>query len=106
MNRLNISGIYNTTDASIHSCRYWFSTQIPDEGRVLDAACGFGYGCKLIRAACPNVELIGLDRDPEAIEFASTWLEIQNSQFTVFDLERQSILEKLGAFDTIICIDT
>src|SRR4051812_36933730 len=106
MERLNLSDPYNPVEASIHSCRYWFARQIPDEGRLLDAGCGFGYGCKLIRRVRSEVEIIGIDKDTNAIQFASAELCISKSLFKVFDLDQQSILDELGLFDTIISIET
>jgi 2-polyprenyl-3-methyl-5-hydroxy-6-metoxy-1,4-benzoquinol methylase len=39
-------------------------------GRILDLACGVGYGTELLAAAVGVEEVLGVDIDPEAIAYA------------------------------------
>lgn len=50
-----------------HINRYRFATERV-KGRVLDAACGVGYGSKMMQDA--GHEVVGVDVEPEAISYA------------------------------------
>jgi len=52
-----------------HVARYeWAAKQIPSGGRVIDFACGIGYGTAIL--ADVGCHVIGYDIEPEAIEYA------------------------------------
>jgi SAM-dependent methyltransferase len=51
-----------------HMARYTFAARLARGKRVLDAGCGAGYGSAELARAAERV--VGVDRAPEAIEFA------------------------------------
>ena len=52
-----------------HVARYeWALTQIPEGSRVVDFACGIGYGCQILAEAGHITH--GFDIDAESIEYA------------------------------------
>jgi SAM-dependent methyltransferase len=54
-----------------HLARYAFaSRRLPATGRILDTACGLGYGTALLAREVPGRTLIGVDIDPAAIDYA------------------------------------
>ena len=62
-----------------HMARYTFAARLARGKRVLDAGCGAGYGsAELARAAD---QVVGVDRAPEAIEFARSHYAGDNLSF-------------------------
>lgn len=84
-----------------HIHRYTFVSQFAKGKKVLDLACGEGYGSKLLSNVAENV--VGLDIDPLALEHAHIKYNIKNLDFI-----RGSILEipiKKKKFDVIVCFE-
>jgi 2-polyprenyl-3-methyl-5-hydroxy-6-metoxy-1,4-benzoquinol methylase len=54
----------------LHLARYKFAHDHLDPGRVLDIACGVGYGTKLLSTANGIQSAIGVDISADAIEYA------------------------------------
>jgi 2-polyprenyl-3-methyl-5-hydroxy-6-metoxy-1,4-benzoquinol methylase len=52
-----------------HHARYWWASQAVAGRKVLDAACGTGYGSAIL-AAAGAAEVVGVDLDPEAVAAA------------------------------------
>ncbi|WP_100372168.1 class I SAM-dependent methyltransferase [Bacillus sp. FJAT-45037] len=90
-----------------HVARYYFSTPYVG-GRVLDIACGTGYGSVLIAKTRKKEinELIGLDIDQETIDYAKTHYYHPLVTFDVGDALDPSLKEKIGTFDTILSFET
>ena len=88
----------------LHFERYEFAAQHVGAGRLLDIACGVGYGTKLLvtRARYP-VTAIGVDISPEAIEYARSRYAGENIQYRVGDALTFSDRE---GFDTIVSLET
>ena len=55
--------------ASEHVCRYLFARPLVRDLRVVDVACGTGYGSRLLGQTAASV--LGIDVSPEAIEWAN-----------------------------------
>jgi 2-polyprenyl-3-methyl-5-hydroxy-6-metoxy-1,4-benzoquinol methylase len=75
--------------------------------RVLDIACGAGYGSFMLAQALPGAEVIGADYDERALEFARANYRLPNLSFHRGDLVT-GILddESFGRFDAIVSFDT
>jgi SAM-dependent methyltransferase len=91
----------------LHEDRYRFAAEHACPGRLLDLACGVGYGTKLLAAQRPDlVGLLGVDRSQDAIEYARR----------VFGGEERVAFEQADAmcfgdgastrFDTIVSLET
>lgn len=54
-----------------HLRRYdWAHNQLPEEGEILDAFCGVGYGSALLAMRGPHRTILGIDGSAEAIKTA------------------------------------
>ena len=70
-------------------------------GKVLDFACGCGYGSYML-ALNPDVESVtGVDVSEEAVEWARTHFAHQKATYEVADGTKVA-----GAFDTLVCLET
>lgn len=54
----------------MHLRRYEFAASLAEGKRVLDAACGTGYGCALLTERGGAASAVGLDADPVAVAYA------------------------------------
>jgi 2-polyprenyl-3-methyl-5-hydroxy-6-metoxy-1,4-benzoquinol methylase len=81
-----------------HVNRYRFAKQHVT-GRVLDAACGCGYGSKILRENA--VEAVGVDDSIEAIEWAREFF--RGPQFINGKIEEAPWT---GKFETIVSLET
>lgn len=80
-----------------HLGRYEFAAKRVS-GNVLDAACGCGYGSRLM-SGLSTVK--GIDIAPDAIEFANSIHKNDRVQYEVADVRHVS-----GWFDWIVCFET
>lgn len=90
-----------------HFARYYFS--VPHiHGRVLDFATGTGFGAHLIAKKCKKqiTEIIGIDIDPEVIEYARGRYYHPLSSYAVEDVTEPHLVNKLGTFDVILSFET
>jgi len=70
-------------------------------GKVLDFACGCGYGAELLSVS-PEIEsILGVDRDQSAIEWAKK--EFANDKCNFISDDIKTIHDK---FDTLVCVET
>ncbi|RDY66987.1 methyltransferase domain-containing protein [Halobacillus trueperi] len=90
-----------------HIARYTFSTPYV-KGRVLDLACGTGYGSAMVAKEKKKDidEMIGIDISSETTRYA-----IQNYYhplltFKQGDIMDSSLVNKIGVFDTILSFET
>ena len=75
--------------------------------RVIDIACGAGYGSMMIADAFPDSEVIGVDYDARAIEHAQASYGADNLTYRTGDITSWTSGEKpLGSFDAIVSFDT
>lgn len=98
----DISGVH-------HLARYmWAQTILPRQGKVLDIACGAGYGTHMLALANPNLEVVGVDYDPRAIEFAKANYTASNLSFCSGNLVEWVYPDgtPLGEFNVIVSFDT
>lgn len=69
--------------------------------RVLDLACGIGYGSAVLADA--DLRVVGIDRDAEAIEYGRQHYARRNAQLKVGDAT-QLVLRR-DAFDAAVCFE-
>jgi SAM-dependent methyltransferase len=69
-----------------HLARYVFALGFVDKTkRVLDAACGTGYGTELLSSLCDYA--VGIDSDPESVDHAMDHYMRMNSDYVLVDIE-------------------
>lgn len=90
-----------------HLARYDFAKPYV-RGRVLDLACGSGYGtAKIAKARKKEItEIIGADVDEEIIRFAHKEYYHPLMTFRVADGTAPDLKEQLGTFDSILSFET
>ncbi|WP_026188994.1 class I SAM-dependent methyltransferase [Orenia marismortui] len=89
-----------------HIARYKFASQFI-EGRVLDIACGSGYGTEILMAMGEGIkEIIGVDVDEETINYAKSNYQYPWNKFMVGNGVNDDLVQKLGEFDCIISMET
>ena len=88
----------------LHLARYRFAAGFIDGGRVLDCACGVGYGTELLSRAERQPELVlGVDIDPNAVDYAKRHHLKKRMSFAVGD---GAALTDAAGFDTIVSLET
>ncbi|MCC5912123.1 MAG: class I SAM-dependent methyltransferase [Clostridiaceae bacterium] len=89
-----------------HIVRYEFAKSFC-QGRVLDIACGSGYGSEILLKANPKVdELVGIDLSKEAIEYAKEHYAFLETSYYVDDALNKNLHKTYGTFDTIVSFET
>jgi radical SAM superfamily enzyme YgiQ (UPF0313 family)/predicted SAM-dependent methyltransferase len=88
-----------------HRARYAFAAQrLPAGAKVLDLACGIGYGSYLLaeRSACSEVH--ALDRNARALEYGARYYRSPKVRFTQVDIA-QDVLPQ-AAYDVAVSFET
>ena len=85
-----------------HFHRYVFAREMVRGKRVLDAACGEGYGSALLASAASSVE--GVDISEQAVAHACNRYPAQNLEFRVSDCLDLPYAD--GEFDCIVSFET
>ncbi len=89
-----------------HIARYEFASQLT-KGRVLDIACGVGYGTEILRASGEEIgEIVGVDVDKESIKYAKNHYQYPWTKFLVGNGNDDNFIKSLGSFDTIVSMET
>lgn len=90
-----------------HLARYEFSTFYM-KGRVLDIACGSGFGSQMLAKLCKKQidEVVAVDIDEEIISYAKGRYHHPLVDFRCEDAVDPLLPEKLGAFDVILSFET
>ncbi|MDG9930558.1 MULTISPECIES: class I SAM-dependent methyltransferase [unclassified Pseudomonas] len=87
----------------IHLERYEFAARHLGGARVLDMACGCGYGTALLAERHPDKQVTGVDIDPEAIAYAQRHYQLPNLRYVCADAER---FDEGQGFDSIVSLET
>lgn len=87
---------------AIHEKRYQFALPYCAGKRVLDAACGVGYGSAIL--AGEATEVVGIDLDEEAIAYARSRYCGPNIEFRTDDLQAPSLEDR--DFDVVCSFET
>ncbi|WP_408006384.1 class I SAM-dependent methyltransferase [Pseudalkalibacillus sp. A8] len=90
-----------------HIARYYFSLPYI-KGRVLDIACGSGYGSQFIAKSKKKTitELIAVDNVSEVIDYASIRYNHPLIKYHVANALDQELVYTIGTFDTILSFET
>ena len=92
-----------------HLGRYtWAVPVVAGRERIIDIACGAGYGSKLLADAHPDTEVLGVDYDARAIEFARKNYSAPNLRYESGNLVEWTTRAgaPLGEFDCALSFDT
>lgn len=84
-----------------HRGRYWWVAALVADKKVLDAACGTGYGANILALAGAN-EVVGIDRAAHVIEAARQQKQ-PDVTFEVADLLELPFPAE--AFDVVVCFE-
>lgn len=96
-------GKTNIINSCRHIARYNLALSFVNGKRVLDAACGTGYGSFLLSLV--NESVVGIDNSPEAVLEANKRFTASNLAFILRDLNE--IDEKdCKPFDAVVCFET
>jgi SAM-dependent methyltransferase len=90
--------------ASAHVHRYQLAAELCRGLRVLDLACGSGYGSSILRDSCP--EVTGVDRDEATIVEAREKLGRPRLSFEVADAHEVLRRELRDSFDAIVMLES
>lgn len=111
MNELPFTGERVVADACArtslyleHVSRYRQATRLAPGRRVLDAATGAGYGAELL-AAAGATEVVALDLEPQAIEYAVKRYGGSEIQFRVDDVLLLNTVRD-ASIDLYVCLET
>ena len=100
----------NSKQGIHHVGRYQWASMVLSElkpKRVIDVACGVGYGTRMIADVLPDSEVIGVDYDPRAVTHAQSNYSAPNMSFRVGSMVTWASEETpLGACDAIVSFDT
>jgi SAM-dependent methyltransferase len=94
-------GKFETLD---HYARYVFASQFVPGKRVLDIACGLGYGAKLLRDAGAS-HVIAIDNSEEAITYAETHYGDEQIDYYCADAHSAANVVT-GVFDVVVSFET
>ncbi len=85
-----------------HLSRYFFATRFAFGKKVLDLGCGKGYGTRVLAEVSSSV--LGVDLNPESIEFAKTTYSHKNLKFDRRDV-RVITDDIRHSFDVIVSFE-
>src|SRR5439155_5574608 len=84
-----------------HLARYEFATRFAAGKRVLDIACGVGYGARMLRDA--GARVTGVDINPELVRYATETYAAEGLVFQMGDVCRCHFK---GEFDLVTSFET
>ncbi|CAH1657987.1 MULTISPECIES: class I SAM-dependent methyltransferase [unclassified Chelatococcus] len=96
---------YDAMLAAEHVARYLLARPLCTGKRVLDVACGEGYGTSFLRASGATT-VVGIDIAKEAIEAANTRFAKPGITFIAGDALSPATFHGHGPFDLITCFET
>ncbi|MFD2761272.1 class I SAM-dependent methyltransferase [Lentibacillus juripiscarius] len=90
-----------------HVARYHFASEHV-YGRVLDFASGAGFGTHILakKGRKSVSEVVGIDVDPDAVQYARGTYYHPISAFTEGDVTDPGLPDKLGQFDSVVSFET
>jgi 2-polyprenyl-3-methyl-5-hydroxy-6-metoxy-1,4-benzoquinol methylase len=98
-----IPGVADPRLALEHYHRYLFASRFVKGKRVLDVACGEGYGAAFLSMSAKRV--VGIDRDQKTIESARhTYGKLSSLEFVTGACEALPI--EPASFDVVVCFET
>jgi len=101
---LRVEDVTGEESLTLHLERYGFAAEHAGPGRILDIACGVGYGTRLLAERLPTArEVVGVDLSPGAIEYARTRYADPRIRYVESDVMTFHAQE---GFDTIVSLET
>lgn len=89
-----------------HLARYRFASERLSAGaRILDAACGLGYGSALLRREGLSRRVLGIDRSEWVVDYANVNFGDPLCRFAAADVTNLSTLED-DTFDAVVSFET
>lgn len=89
---------------ALHLERYAFAARVARPGRLLDLACGVGYGTRLLLDRRADLQAaVGVDLSPDAVAYAADRYGCPRAVFVAEDAMRFTPVE---GFDTIVSLET
>ncbi|MBA3820324.1 MAG: class I SAM-dependent methyltransferase [Deltaproteobacteria bacterium] len=100
---LRSTDVTGTDTLALHLARYQLA-QRHARGRILDMACGVGYGTRLLADHGRDVtEAVGVDRSEDAVAYATGRYQRDGVRFVCEDALR---FHDPGGFDTVVSLET
>jgi 2-polyprenyl-3-methyl-5-hydroxy-6-metoxy-1,4-benzoquinol methylase len=94
----------HTLIATEHVHRYKLAASVCDGARVLDLACGSGYGSRILRASAASVT--GVDNDEATVRAAQASVgEEEDIEFITADAAEYLESPAASGFDAIVCFE-
>ncbi len=88
----------------LHLARYEFAARRARPGRLLDLACGVGYGTRLLADRAAGIrEAVGVDLSGDAVRYAGARYGRAGVRFEVGDA---LTFEDAAGFDTVVSLET
>lgn len=88
-----------------HPARYRFcAARLGARDRVLDCACGCGYGTAILAGRAG--EVVGVDLHQDLLDFARAHWSRPNANFTRVDVAREPLPFPDGHFDAVVSLET
>lgn len=97
---------YSSVETSIHLGRYLMAKQYCEGKRVLDIACGEGYGSYVMAEFWGAKEVFGIDISQTAIDKARINFKKDNIFFETLDAENPSNKYEEEYFDVVVSFET
>ncbi len=97
---------FSALESSIHLNRYMQARGLCKDKKVLDIACGEGYGSFVMADAWHAQEVIGVDISKETIGKAEQLFKRRNLKFMCADAMKDEELFEPKSFDLIISLET
>jgi SAM-dependent methyltransferase len=107
MERLSLTSkvTYNAAEAAIHMARYQLAAPYCTGKRILDVACGEGYGSHTLKQL-GALAVDGVDNSPRAITNAQALFSSTDVRFHLHDAEKVHDLFVNETFDVIVSLET
>lgn len=102
--RLVYSKEIQTLSQTQHIARYEFAAKLVRGARVLDVACGSGYGAEILLKKGGANSVVGVDIDHQAVKFSSDTYRQRGLSFIVGSAEKLNFDD--NAFDVVVSFET
>ena len=96
--------IFDAERGAFHTARYLFACDLVAGQRVLDIACGTGYGSQLLSEQGKAAEVIGVDISYEAVGYAARRHSSRNTRFLAGSATEIPLPEK--SVDVVVSFET
>ncbi len=95
--------VTGSASLALHLERYQFASRWLRPGRVLDMACGVGYGTPVLKKSPAVTEAVGIDITPDAIDYAREHYQAEGISFCTGDATAFNPEQK---FENVVSLET